>query len=191
MNPKHNSKRLPLIVFALWLTPVAALNAIGQGTIDLGFRYTGGDAWPLPPADRPLRESFVITDANVFDGDIYFPLGFAGRMTGASIHISADESALGPAWANFAHTGTIVGDGEIPTYFIYSVTSNVTPEERAQLFANNWWVNVTTTDYPVSAIRGQIYAVPEPQTWVLLATGLLVISATAFRNSKGATRKVT
>ena len=49
---------------------------------------------------------------------------------------------------------------------------NVTTEQANVLLAGNGYFNVHTTAFPGGEIRGQINVVPEPSTYLLMATGL-------------------
>jgi hypothetical protein len=48
--------------------------------------------------------------------------------------------------------------------------------QLSNLFANNLYFNVHTTDHAGGEIRGQVIFVPEPATWLLcMLSGVLVI----------------
>jgi hypothetical protein len=51
-------------------------------------------------------------------------------------------------------------------------SGTISEANEAQLFAGNFYINITTTKYPTGEIRGQLAVVPEPGTWALMAAGL-------------------
>ena len=55
---------------------------------------------------------------------------------------------------------------------IMNAVMNVTTEQANVLLAGNGYFNVHTTAFPGGEIRGQINVVPEPSTYLLMATGL-------------------
>jgi len=55
---------------------------------------------------------------------------------------------------------------------IFSRVLNVTPSQASVLLAGNGYFNIHTSLHPGGEIRGQINVVPEPSTYLLMATGL-------------------
>jgi hypothetical protein len=55
--------------------------------------------------------------------------------------------------------------------FILGETT-LTQAQEAQLFAGNFYINISSAKYPTGEIRGQLAVVPEPGTWALLLAGL-------------------
>ncbi len=48
----------------------------------------------------------------------------------------------------------------------------LTEAQEAQLFAGNFYINISSAKYPSGEIRGQLAVVPEPGTWTLMIAGL-------------------
>lgn len=57
----------------------------------------------------------------------------------------------------------------------------LTPENVDALFAGRLYINVHTSTFTGGEIRGNLVAVPEPRTWMLLAVGVLVMGTVARR----------
>jgi len=55
---------------------------------------------------------------------------------------------------------------------IFGRVLNVTPAQASVLLAGNGYFNIHTSFAPGGEIRGQINVVPEPSTYLLMATGL-------------------
>jgi len=55
---------------------------------------------------------------------------------------------------------------------IFDRILNVTPNQANVLLAGNGYFNIHTSSNPGGEIRGQINVVPEPSTYLLMATGL-------------------
>ncbi len=55
---------------------------------------------------------------------------------------------------------------------IFSRILDVTPAQASVLLAGNGYFNIHTSRHPGGEIRGQINVVPEPSTYLLMATGL-------------------
>ena len=110
----------------------------------------------------PGITAIVATTVPTFPG---FPLG----VTTGTYLMTFDlglASTYNPAFIT-AHGGTVAG---AEAAFIAGLTSGLT------------YINIHTTQFPTGEIRGQLVAVPEPATLLLLTTG--VLSAAGWRRRK-------
>lgn len=97
---------------------------------------------------------------------------------------SVDFHNLGEVTASHIHTGVAGSNGPvlIPFNLPSGLSGNGNFSGTIGWFPNAWdvissapsdfYVNVHTSEFPAGAIRGQLVAVPEPETWALLGLGL-------------------
>ncbi len=64
---------------------------------------------------------------------------------------------------------------------IMNAVLDITPTQRDVLLAGNGYFNIHSTQFPAGEIRGQINVVPEPSTYLLMATGLGGLMIVAHR----------
>lgn len=53
--------------------------------------------------------------------------------------------------------------------------------QEGQLLGGLWYVNIHSTVYPDGEIRGQVVAIPEPEVYAMLATGLGLVGLAVRR----------
>lgn len=97
---------------------------------------------------------------------------------------SVDFHHLAEVTAAHIHTGVAGSNGPvlIPLHLPAGLSGHGNFSGSLGWFPNAWdvissgpsdfYVNVHTSDFPAGAIRGQLVAVPEPETWALLGLGL-------------------
>ena len=90
-----------------------------------------------------------------------------GAVTAAHIHTGA-AGHNGPVLIPFNLPSGLVGDGN------FSGSLGWFPHawDAISSAPSDFYVNVHTSEFPAGAIRGQLVAVPEAETWSLLGLGL-------------------
>ena len=96
--------------------------------------------------------------------------GLSTPFTVAHIHNGA-VGVGGPVLINIGSLITPQGgtSGSIP---IMNAVLNINMAQANVLLAGNGYFNIHTSAFPNGEIRGQINVVPEPSTYLLMATGL-------------------
>lgn len=156
---------------SIFLCSLFPILTSAQGTIEFYLLPKSGGAVTPPIRYWPPSGRFYFSPDNAFRGSMTFDAGFGQTMTSATINFSQDGTSLGPArlTVDISHYGTVINHDGIPPFQIYTISTAISTEESAELLAGNWWVNITSTDFPENALRGQIVPIPEPATVALLA----------------------
>jgi hypothetical protein len=101
-----------------------------------------------------------------------------GPATAAHIHGPAPVGASAPVL--FPFTGVPAAtSGSIPQQ-VFSIT----PTQIGQLEAGLYYFNIHNAQFPAGEIRGQIGAVPEPATLVMLAAGIGILGLQVGRRRR-------
>jgi hypothetical protein len=114
-------------------------------------------------------------------GQAVLTLSFSGLTSAvgaAHFHAPADTHANAGVvnGLNFAPAFTLTAGGTAGSLSNYVVPFTLTAQQIAGLKNGLWYINVHTTNFPGGEIRGQLYAVPEPGTLLLLGAGLLSVA---------------
>ncbi len=108
--------------------------------------------------------------------------GLSAGLTGAHIHCCALPTANAGVLQGFDSQLTAGSTSGSLTNWALPIT--FTAQQMADLKNGLMYVNIHTSTYLGGEIRGQLYAVPEPGTLLLLGAGLLSV-ASALKKRRG------
>jgi hypothetical protein len=160
----------------LLLTLITVVGTHAQGTIQFGVKLTAVPPFESTPAAEYTGNGLFTLSGSVLNGTLtYTPLNQQSftrieNSAGLPLFLPTEDVSLAPENANLA-TWTNV---------------QLTDTQMSDLFRGDWWLNVGSIDYPQGALRGQLTAVPEPNTYVFFACGVLVVANCARRSRKHA-----
>jgi hypothetical protein len=143
------------------------LGAAGAGATTFTLSATLDGAQEVPPVATPGTGSLTGTYddvSNLLSWSGSF-VGLIGTTTAAHFH---GPAAVGvPAAVRLGITVPLgVSSG------VFSGSATITDAFEAELLAGLWYLNIHSTFKTGGEIRGQVYAVPEPPTLLMLALGV-------------------
>ena len=177
----HRAK-LPLAFGAL-LIPICPIEA--QSQFDL-FRVSIDSTGALPSTSNDIQGlgSFELYPDLRLTGEA--DIAYATGGDSVQLFRSSSSDQLGTLVATmepFLLIPPPPGAG-YPYGFIFNIDVHLTPSQAADLESGNLWLNIANAEFPFSAARGQLLAVPEPGTLALLFLGSgLIGMALRKRNS--------
>ena len=138
------------------------------------FTATLTGSQETPPVATPATGfgTFVLNDART---DLSFDVDYAGLIggpvVGAHFH-DAPVGVAGPVVRGLDISGATSPNGAFAGVWRSTDSQPLTPFLVDELFADRIYFNVHTATFPAGEIRGQLAAVPEPSTLLLLVSGL-------------------
>ncbi len=172
---------------------VAAASAPAKADFEAAATLLGSSERPTPNNSPGIGYADVVYRA-VAD-TLTYTVTFSGLTAPAlvaHIHVGSIDQA-GPVVLPFTHpgppsatSGTFSGT-LMNSDIINSATTGLTDiaQIAAQILAGNAYVNIHSSTYPGGEIRGQLGAVPEPGSIVLLTLGGAVTVGLAVRRRGG------
>jgi hypothetical protein len=170
----------PAAIFEFDLGP-QGMNGANERPTPLITSATGGELTPLF-ADEP-GISYDSANHQLFLnfgwGSVLGYQDLVGTFLSARILGPADEDSEGSMIYNITPlANTITQNGASGGVFQKGLqlvenpngTGYTFEQQEAQLFSRKWYINITSSFAPGGEIRGQLVAVPEPQSYVLLGS---------------------
>ncbi|HYW51840.1 MAG TPA: CHRD domain-containing protein [Gemmatimonadaceae bacterium] len=155
---------------AVAVAVAAAAASSAQAQTSFTSFLNGAQEAPTPRVTPAFGNGTVLL--NAARTQITINLSFQGLLapiTIAHIH-NGPVGVSGPVIIDIRDFITTAPD--LRSGSIMNAVINVTPEQANILLAGNGYFNIHTTQFPAGEIRGQINVVPEPSTYLLMATGL-------------------
>lgn len=131
----------------------------------------GAQETPAPVATPAFGNGTVLL--NAAQSQITINLTFQGLLAPVTVaHIH--NGALGVGGPVILDIRSLIdfSSRDFTSGAIFSKVLDVTPAQASVLLAGNGYFNIHTSRNPGGEIRGQINVVPEPSTYLLMATGL-------------------
>jgi hypothetical protein len=151
----------------------------GALTVSLSFSGLTGLTVPVPPStpSGPGAPAHIHAAAPGFNGGIVFPL--------FDVPVGRTSFSFTRTWTA-AELDDLVDPNLFTTTQLTSFRSALNAVASAPLGTPaNLYFNVHTSAFGPGEIRGDLAVVPEPSTYVLLASGLLGVGVIARRSRKG------
>ena len=192
-----------ILICALFLLCPVFL-ACGQGTLFFSTTLSGADE-PVPNASPVAGTASFALSGTMLTYSV--EVQFSG--SGSTELGNGGSSSLDPVYFNIPIQVTVNDSGgpipglSLPVYddpgfmpgagngfdFLWSDnTATLDAAQVSELATGQWFVNVTTGNFPDGELRGQIMPVPEPATWTLFLFGalsLVIFKARALRKNDG------
>ncbi len=170
-----------LSVAVMTLLCTLALSAVTKAdTITFTAVLSGANEVPARTTNATGMATLVV---DTVTGRATLSVSFSGLttgLTGAHIHCCAGPTANAGVLIDFGSQFTAGATSGSFTNFSFTLTAQQINDLRNGLM----YVNIHSSTYPGGEIRGQLYAVPEPGTLMLLGAGLLSV-ATALKKRRG------
>jgi hypothetical protein len=147
-------------------------------TIVFTATFSGSNENPPVNSSGIGTATLILNDVT---GQAVLSLNFSGlssAVAAAHFHAPADAHANAGVvnGLNFAPAFTLTAGGTAGSLSNYTVPFTLTAQQIAGLKNGLWYINIHTANFPGGEIRGQLYAVPEPATLLLLGAGLLSVT---------------
>jgi hypothetical protein len=171
-------------LFALLAGAVAAQSG-RAATINLSGVINGAQLGVNTPWTG-TETATLNTTTNLFNWDVgftYSDTAVYGVPDMAHFHFGP-PGVIGPIEIPLADTSTTNPLTPIPTSFVGSQT--VTATQADQIAAGLWDAEIHTNVYPLGIIRGQLTAVPEPASLLLISGGLGLLGLARTRGRRRA-----
>ena len=138
------------------------------------FTATLTGSQETPPVTTPASGfgTFVLNDARM---DLSFNVDYAGLIGGPVVGAHFHDAPLGvagPIVRGLDMTGATSPTGSFAGVWRSTDQQPLTPSLVNALFAERIYFNIHTAAFPAGEIRGQLSAIPEPSTLLLLVSGL-------------------
>jgi hypothetical protein len=151
----------------------------------LEYRLTLDGQHAIPPNSSPrvATTDLLLYDYGSFGGEVF--LVDYRNITSVSLFESTSQQQLGTHLFDFEYGGIAQGINGSPSAAVWNYSTILPPDQIAKVRAGDWWLVVSSTDYPDGELRGQITAVPEPGTVALFILGAASLSILRGRRRTG------
>lgn len=141
----------------------------------------------VPPNQSTASGSVAGTlddETNTFSWLVEFNDLTGGFAILGHFHVGA-EGVNGPALIDFSDQ--ITTNPQFQLSGSANGVSVLSDDDETALINGNFYVNIHSAEFPSGEIRGQVTAVPEPESWLMLTLGALAVGAAVRRKRRGAT----
>ncbi len=168
---------------AMSLFCIFALSVLAKADT-ITFTATLQGSQEVPPRNTSATgTATVILDDVTGKGTISVSFsGLSAAVTGGHIHCCAFPGANGPVIVPFDAALTLTANGTAGSLTNYAFT--LTAAQITAMKNGQTYVNIHTSTFPGGEIRGQLNAVPEPGTLLLLGAGLVSVAGKLRKKRK-------